>query len=1517
MKTILTSFAVFLLATFILPFSTLAKVDKDIKYVKENLPYLLESNNAGTSFYLTFLPCWEENGPNNANRIYISSAVRTKVTMKIPYLGKEIPYETVPNDIIEIALSPQESMPYSKGNGGMPIPPQPEQVWDGRAVILESDAPIIVYAVTRYQYTSDGYLAYPLTALGKTYQVASYADPTNNQAQFLPSYTGIVSPYDNTKVRFRLGGCESCRVPKYDGDTLKTGEVITRVMNKGDVWLIPGIGPFNDLTGSKITSNKPIAVVSGNFCAYIPTDISACDFIVEQELPENVWGTKYHVTPIDSRRKYPLVKVFAKKPLTKVYCDGGVLGTVMTPGGIWGTGYLEVRTGSDMSVKPGPAVISSDEGYPINVVQFNPGQSEDNVPSDPFQMQLSPIEQYQKEIVFNTPGIRGGFGFSSNFINVVYKATVDGGIPDDFEFAEVLDGKFSWTPVSAFSANPGTRIAFDTPDENGRSYYSKTIKLPYDGVYRLRAKDAFVAYAYGFSSYDSYGFPTSVATADLETPDTLAPLVEYAKDCDGFVAGNVIDEPRIDPANRSNLGLIYMDTKSFNYKFNIEEFIIGESPSTTWTLDIVDPTVDAKAYLTFIDRRGNRTDTTIEHYAISPEISEYAADYGTFKLEKPELTMKKTFTITNNGTRDIDGAQYSVYVTLDSKETEDKPSDIRTYQNFDLLGVDNVNLAPLKVGQEIKFSVQFTARAEGAFRDSIGIIVVDNTTKDTCFFHYFTLLQAFVGNQYIIADDYDFPATVVGTRTAAVPVLIKNPNTDPYISTNPLKVTGYTVTGDNVGSGQIFEVKGLETLSPTNPILIDPGKSYQFTVSFQPDAVRDYAAEITFIADSKIPDNVTKLTGKGVQPGLIVNGEDWGRKRVDPNSYKVEPGAYQFDPYPSANKAITIKNDGSSELTLNEPEIVTNLDNKGSAFLVEYQGQKVPLIDNLYNVFNKVKLGPNEERTFNVFFHPQTDGQHELELKFTSDAPVTANSVLRGYGIYPKDSTFDYNFGKFVVGTAIKTASVRFYNNNWVSEDTMNVSDFKIEADAGTTFGLFGSSSIFRWDRNNVQDKNGNVLSFPFKIAPGDFVTVFGEYQPTAAGTFTGRISTISDAQKEAVSTWTGTAIDIGVAMDPAQAITCQRQAITLTPVIRNTGSVDMEITSLVVRPNGSVPGFNAADFAIQVTSGTVVNAGASLNIPIVFTPTNIYLPSSSLILEVKTAGTGSNNVITRADSTNLTVTATFDQYTSKSGISVISQKNNGKVAPGTAEGVKYTVTMNRNKAISTSYGKDLEVKVIYKLDFLGLAFNDQARTNPKIALSPAIQALGYQVGTFNRKVNKTTNEEVLTVNLVGNSSLATQNGDIELFTVTFDVFLPIYKDDQGNAQLKSKTTEVSHLIATTDPCFVVSGDKGTVELDETCVDGLRPIQISATKYNLGQVNPNPVSASGGEINFAVGGSNIPTEIKIYNSESKLVGVVFNGTLNSGEYSVRIPIETMSSGVYFYEMVSGPYRDTKKMIVQK
>ncbi|MCK5742985.1 MAG: IgGFc-binding protein, partial [Chlorobi bacterium] len=457
-----------------------------------HLPKLLGSSNAGTEFFLTFHPAYTVAGEHNFIKIYISSGVETEVKLEVPGKGYIKRQMTVPNDIIEFTLTPAVAQCYIKATDEIP---QPEKVWEGAAIHITAKDPIIVYGVIRYQTTSDGFLAIPVSSLGKEYIVASWPDPFGGDSENkLPSFTSIIAAYDKSTARIKFGGEDwtetaGGKVP---------GQTSLFLMNPADVVCIGTVSKHGDLTGSKINGNKPIGVISGNYCAFIPTGVWHCDVLIEMELPTNTWGTEYHVTPIYGRSKNSFVRIFSKESNTKLYRDGQPLGFIPSSGGLHGEGWTEFRADEG---DQRPVVISGDKA--ISVTQYNTGRNDDNTDNtDPFQMVLTPFEQYQEEIVFNTPGISDGFGFDQNFINIVYEATEQGTIPDDLMFAEVKDGVPEWERLNFSNSYPGKELAVVV---NNKRYFSKTIRLSHEGVYKIKADAPFAAYAYGNTMNDTYG----------------------------------------------------------------------------------------------------------------------------------------------------------------------------------------------------------------------------------------------------------------------------------------------------------------------------------------------------------------------------------------------------------------------------------------------------------------------------------------------------------------------------------------------------------------------------------------------------------------------------------------------------------------------------------------------------------------------------------------------------------------------------------------------------------------------------------------------------------------------------------------------------------------------------------------------------------------------------------------------------------------------------------------------------
>lgn len=581
-------------------------------------PYFLGNHSTGTEFYCTFLSAWPITGASNYVKIYVTSTVETEVLLEIKGHGYRRIQKTKPYDVIEFILPASMAQAYVKTDGEKA---PSERIYRGQAVHITAQDPITVYGMTRFQYTSDGFLALPVSALGTEYIVASYADVADNAIQYLPSQAAIVAAFDNTTVSFTLGG--NLNTQTVGG--LKPNETKAVSLNKGDVFHVSSFGKEADLSGSKIVASKPVGVVSGNFCAYVPLAVAACDHLLEMELPTHTWGKAYAVTRIFGRKKNSYVKIMAKEPNTTVYRNGTVIGVIQDAGGVVGTGFLDMRIADGVASE---FMITADK--PIGITQFNTGQTDDNVPSDPFQMVLTPTDLYVHSMTFTTPGIGDGSGFASNYVNVVFETTAEGTMPSDLEmgFVHAVTGKIQWEDVRAkfgsfFSSLP---IPVD-----GKRYGVKTIKLPYDGAYSLRCSSPFTAYSYGFSEFDSYGYPAGASLAEIPLIDKKPPVPAYMQDGNGNVAnGEVVDKD--DPQSSGLAKVFLLGSASTNYAFTAGEIIPGTDKRTDWDLSVIDPMLPAKAVIVCTDRAGNDTTIVLEYSGGAVGVGEQVETHRRFSI---------------------------------------------------------------------------------------------------------------------------------------------------------------------------------------------------------------------------------------------------------------------------------------------------------------------------------------------------------------------------------------------------------------------------------------------------------------------------------------------------------------------------------------------------------------------------------------------------------------------------------------------------------------------------------------------------------------------------------------------------------------------------------------------------------------------------------------------------------------------------------------------------------------------
>ena len=164
---------------------------------------------------------------------------------------------------------------------------------------------LIVYGFVEGRYTTDAFLALPKLGFGHRntngYEYYAVSVPDHDIDRLdrytFYGYLVIVASEGNTSIMVSPS-VETFTFYNTNFSILP-GETFRKVIQQGDV--ITFRAPVGDLTGSAVVSDKPITVLSGHECAFIPSNKDACDMLVEQIPPTASWGFKFVLTPLGDR----------------------------------------------------------------------------------------------------------------------------------------------------------------------------------------------------------------------------------------------------------------------------------------------------------------------------------------------------------------------------------------------------------------------------------------------------------------------------------------------------------------------------------------------------------------------------------------------------------------------------------------------------------------------------------------------------------------------------------------------------------------------------------------------------------------------------------------------------------------------------------------------------------------------------------------------------------------------------------------------------------------------------------------------------------------------------------------------------------------------------------------------------------------------------------------------------------------------------------------------------------------
>ncbi|XP_075462261.1 IgGFc-binding protein-like isoform X2 [Ascaphus truei] len=234
-------------------------------------------------------------------------------------------------------------------------------------VHITADKPINVLSLNHRLNSADTSLLYPVTSLGiEYYLVTPKEGPPGTFKVF-----SVVASREATSVEILLKGSAQLNGHWYQPNSI----------------LSVNLAPFqgvqllssDDLSGSRVTSQKSVAVLSGHTCSQKNTQ---CSHVYEQLLPVFRWGTNFFVLPFSFQETLDIIFVVASDSTAVTYTVGtNVSRVIMVAGQVLQIEILKV-----------PLRITAI--IPVQVTFFNNGGTDARISYEPLLMNILDTGSY-------------------------------------------------------------------------------------------------------------------------------------------------------------------------------------------------------------------------------------------------------------------------------------------------------------------------------------------------------------------------------------------------------------------------------------------------------------------------------------------------------------------------------------------------------------------------------------------------------------------------------------------------------------------------------------------------------------------------------------------------------------------------------------------------------------------------------------------------------------------------------------------------------------------------------------------------------------------------------------------------------------------------------------------------------------------------------------------------------------------------------------------------------------------
>ena len=829
--------------------------------------FLLDNANLGTDFWVAM----PQNGATSESlkeqdiALYISSPYQTTALVENEALG------------ISKSVSIQ---PYSisRVNIGTNLEVTESEKVTHNGIHITAPKPVMVYAVNVKQYSGEGFMALPTHALGKKYFHCSYYDfngPRNfDDDHFRSGGFVVVASQNSTHIQIKINGVGADVATTEGGSTI--GTMISKTLQAGDTYDLRGNGQSYqkfDISGTEITSDKPIGVISYHERTMIPQDCyEDRDNLIDMLLPVDKWGKEYISIQMDREKQGnqgdgDMFRLMACESNTEVDCNlykladyspnGSKKATLSNPGSF--ETYDDPGIIAYNNKKTALQGISRWQSTkPFQLIQYAFSYPwDDDRNWSPMMIVIPPLDQFVSNTMVMAPDLQG---INMTRTSLTLLAVGDPNDPNNTLLKSIeVDG----IPLTTISSPSITSSNIE-----GTNIYWTRLSLDVDNKVHVITSDTKIAGYHCMLGYaNSLGWPIGMGTNVINdgNEDIVEPILEKSSVCGNYTV--TATESGIDDKGLSKI--IFLESASNNYEMeleNPEEFIPNEKiASQKFYLNIIDRDLPATAAYAVLDRAGNITYDTVEFVPETAEFDTEGIAFGSIRINN-EISMNTILTNTSNE-------------TLTINEIMLKDSSVFTLDDIDLP-------QDLEPQGKLTFTINYKPVKESASQAYKDTLLVYSECND-----YSVTMNGYCIAPHIAIEDFHFGNNIEIYTSKCI---------------EDINNEGLRIMNSGSDTLKINNIEGInppftisEPTDPAMPFNVPPGEEvYLKSICFVPDDTVKHSIEVTLQSDA---------AGTNDDNTAIITAQAWKKPEDAVEEYIISDNILEIIPNPASDEDVIIK----------------------------------------------------------------------------------------------------------------------------------------------------------------------------------------------------------------------------------------------------------------------------------------------------------------------------------------------------------------------------------------------------------------------------------------------------------------------------------------------------------------------------------------------------------------------------------------------------------------------------------